>query len=87
MGVGVVVEGLTQLLAGEAQSGGVLVQVFAEVDAQVAQLLLDALDLLQSNNTFTPSSTHSPSHSPLHQHIHHHIHPFITTSTITFTPF
>lgn len=37
---------LTQLLSAEGQAGGVLVQVLVEVDAQVAQLLLDVLDLL-----------------------------------------
>ena len=38
--------GLTQLFSGEGQAGGVLVQVLVEVDAQVAQLLLDGFDLL-----------------------------------------
>lgn len=38
---------LTQLLAAEAQTGRVLVEVLVEVDAQAAQLLLDGLDLLQ----------------------------------------
>lgn len=38
--------GLTQLVSAEGQAGGVLVQVLVEVDAQVAQRLLDALDLL-----------------------------------------
>lgn len=36
----------TQLLSAEGQAGGVLVQVLVEVDAQLAQLLLDAFDLL-----------------------------------------
>lgn len=38
--------GLTQLVSGERQTGGVLVQVLVEVDAEVAQLLLDGFDLL-----------------------------------------
>lgn len=38
--------GLTQLVSAERQTGGVFVQVLVEVDAQVAQLLLDGLDLL-----------------------------------------
>lgn len=38
--------GLTQLVSAEAQTGRVLVQVLVEVDAQVAQLLLDGLDFL-----------------------------------------
>lgn len=37
---------LTQLVSAERQAGGVLVQVLVEVDAQVAQLLLDVFDLL-----------------------------------------
>ena len=38
--------GLTQLLSGESQTSGVFVQVLVEVNAQVAQLLLDPLDFL-----------------------------------------
>lgn len=37
---------LTQLVPAERQTGGVLVQVLVEVDAQVAQFLLDGFDLL-----------------------------------------
>lgn len=37
---------LTQLVPAERQTGGVLVQVLIEIDAQVAQLLLDGFDLL-----------------------------------------
>lgn len=37
---------LTQLLPAEGQAGGVLIQVLVEVNTQVAQLLLDVLDLL-----------------------------------------
>lgn len=37
---------LTQLVPAERQAGGVLVQVLVEVDAQVAQFLLDGFDLL-----------------------------------------
>lgn len=43
--------GLTQLVSAEGQAGGVLVQVLVEVDAEVAQLLLDALDLLFQGQT------------------------------------
>lgn len=38
---------LTQLVPAERQTGGVLIQVLIEIDAQVAQLLLDAFDLLE----------------------------------------
>lgn len=38
--------GLTQLLSGESQTSGVFIQVLVEVNAQVAQLLLDPLDFL-----------------------------------------
>lgn len=38
--------GLTQLLSGESQTSGVFVQVLVEVNAPVAQLLLDPLDFL-----------------------------------------
>ncbi len=43
--------GLTQLVSAERQTGGVLVQVLVEIDAQVAQLLLDGLDLLLQQST------------------------------------
>lgn len=36
----------TQLLSGETQISGVLVQMLVEIDTQSAQFLLDLLDLL-----------------------------------------
>lgn len=50
---------LTQLVSAERQAGGVLVQVLVEVDAQVAQLLLDVFDLLlqQRQSGSDPNAT------------------------------
>lgn len=49
--------GLTQFVSAEGQSGGVLVQVLVEIDAQVAQLLLDGLDLLLQQSEGGSEST------------------------------
>lgn len=41
---------LTQLLPGKLQAGGVLVQVLAEVNTQVAELLLDRFHFLEKKS-------------------------------------
>lgn len=54
--------GLTQLVSGEGKTGGVLIQVLVEIDAQVAQLLLDSLDLLSQQSEGGSERLHSIPH-------------------------